>query len=407
MKTLDSRPRRFVVPMPRYTLPHRFLLGCLALGLHAFVQVASAQCEQSLPSIPKRSLSERPVFLLDSDDGPTSFNGIVGVHRDARGRVLVADASQEIRVFGPTGAFLRSLSRKGQGPGELTNMSRMQVWGDTVFVIEEPPARSRVHRFVIDGGFLSWSDVSASNYGGGLTALTRARTGALLVKPGGFRPFDPPPVGVIRRDSTRLGVLAASGAVEWIGTFPEVTWVGYPLFNAPVKNTAMPHPLGDRLVFSGGREVIWIGDPSSGLLRAHGGRSPGAPLKVRGRREFGPRPLVQRYWAHVIAHADRFRQEGLGYFEAGDLLPKSPPVFSSLVADADKGVWLSCFSLDGVEASRIVHFLPQQGPVEYVVLPPGFRLRHVAAREMTVVRRRDDGVETVAVYTILAPADAR
>lgn len=55
------------------------------------------------------------------DEGPTSFNDIRDFDVDGRGRVVILEyQSQEVRLFGADGKFVRQVGRRGQGPGEYS-----------------------------------------------------------------------------------------------------------------------------------------------------------------------------------------------------------------------------------------------------------------------------------------------
>lgn len=57
-------------------------------------------------------------------EGPDVFGYVSFVSVDGRGRIYVAEGTtQEIRVFDPGGAFVRSFGRAGQGPGEFRAIS--------------------------------------------------------------------------------------------------------------------------------------------------------------------------------------------------------------------------------------------------------------------------------------------
>ncbi|MCJ7627212.1 MAG: hypothetical protein MUO50_02375, partial [Longimicrobiales bacterium] len=54
------------------------------------------------------------------EPGPSSFAVLKGLVVTDTGRIVVLDAqSQELRVFGPSGAHLATFGGKGGGPGEL------------------------------------------------------------------------------------------------------------------------------------------------------------------------------------------------------------------------------------------------------------------------------------------------
>lgn len=68
------------------------------------------------------TLDSKPLLEIGgvADEGPTSFARIVGAARLSDGRIAVANAQpSEIRMFSASGAFLRSLGRNGEGPGEF------------------------------------------------------------------------------------------------------------------------------------------------------------------------------------------------------------------------------------------------------------------------------------------------
>ena len=55
-------------------------------------------------------------------EGPTMFGSVADVAVDAAGRIYVLDGqAQEIRVFDPDGAHVRTIGRKGGGPGEFAD----------------------------------------------------------------------------------------------------------------------------------------------------------------------------------------------------------------------------------------------------------------------------------------------
>ncbi len=53
-------------------------------------------------------------------DGPEGFGNIADIAVDPAGRIYVLDVgSKEVRVFGRDGAYLRAMTRDGEGPGEI------------------------------------------------------------------------------------------------------------------------------------------------------------------------------------------------------------------------------------------------------------------------------------------------
>jgi hypothetical protein len=85
-------------------------------------------------------LDAKPLLEIgrSADEGPQSFSEIMGVVRLSDGRVAVANQRpSEIRLFDPSGRFLRSLGRNGQGPGEFNRiLFRLLRSGDTLIGID-------------------------------------------------------------------------------------------------------------------------------------------------------------------------------------------------------------------------------------------------------------------------------
>ena len=61
-------------------------------------------------------------------DGPEGFGDIQDIAVDPTGRIYVLDvASEEVRVFGGDGAYLRTMAREGEGPGEFRYLSTNRI----------------------------------------------------------------------------------------------------------------------------------------------------------------------------------------------------------------------------------------------------------------------------------------
>lgn len=95
---------------------------------------------------------EETLRIGGDDAAPESLFGFVSdVAVDGEGRLYVLDQQAlEIRVFGPDGAFLRTLGGPGQGPGELGKLpASVLIRGDQVWVPDW--AQARVNRWDLDG----------------------------------------------------------------------------------------------------------------------------------------------------------------------------------------------------------------------------------------------------------------
>jgi hypothetical protein len=83
------------------------------------------------------TLSATPVLLLGSRAEPEyTFSRVGPVTRQSDGRIVVAErADLQLRMFDSTGRFLRTVGKKGQGPGEFTDIGLvMRLPGDSLAV---------------------------------------------------------------------------------------------------------------------------------------------------------------------------------------------------------------------------------------------------------------------------------
>jgi len=259
--------------MPRVGV-HRAWLGisgCRVLSL--LLGFAATGCsEREIPSgnpgIPEFRIAPDPTTVIGDGDERYQFYRIVSVAALGDGSVVVADGgTQEIRVFSGSGQFLRTLSRGGDGPGELTNITGMGVDRDTIIVFEGFPAPPQRHLFHPVHGFLSRMRLQVRGVPAGISAVLAVSISRLLVTRGArFRVATPPPVGELRRDSIELGLWRydRTQSVRWLGQFPDNTWFSFEL---PTGRRFMDrYSLGPSLVSGTSGGKVWIGDGGSGVI---------------------------------------------------------------------------------------------------------------------------------------------
>ena len=102
----------------------------------------------------KWTVDPKPMLRIGGagGEGPTELATVLGVARLSDGRVVIADGgSTELRVFSPTGAFIKSIGRKGQGPGEFDGIQLMLRSADTLVVHDR---QSRLQVYTADGKLL-------------------------------------------------------------------------------------------------------------------------------------------------------------------------------------------------------------------------------------------------------------
>ena len=69
----------------------------------------------------------------DGTDPNLTFSDIRGIQADSDGNIYVLDYQAiEVRVFDPDGEYLRTIARRGQGPGEIMEANGILLSGDTL-----------------------------------------------------------------------------------------------------------------------------------------------------------------------------------------------------------------------------------------------------------------------------------
>ncbi len=101
---------------------------------------------------PKVSLAPiRTIGDVDTDDERLAFHYPSDVAVDKAGNIHVLDTGNaRIQKFGPDGAYLATIGRKGQGPGEFILPSGLDLDKDGNLIVGDT-GQSRVH-VIIDGG---------------------------------------------------------------------------------------------------------------------------------------------------------------------------------------------------------------------------------------------------------------
>ncbi|MBX3132546.1 MAG: 6-bladed beta-propeller [Gemmatimonadaceae bacterium] len=94
----------------------------------------------------------------EGDVGPTSFSWVKGIEEGADGRIYIYEHStQDIRVFDRSGAHVKTIGRKGRGPGELENAEGIVFSSDGLLWVRDA-ANSRFTIFDADGNYKdSWA----------------------------------------------------------------------------------------------------------------------------------------------------------------------------------------------------------------------------------------------------------
>lgn len=106
-------------------------------------------------------LSWREVVRYGVEEGPNEqmLHGVSDTNLDEDGTIYISDAgNQRILVVSERGEHIRTIGRKGEGPGEFLSPSNITVGFGRLYVYDRP--LSRISTFDLDGRLLSTNKVN-------------------------------------------------------------------------------------------------------------------------------------------------------------------------------------------------------------------------------------------------------
>jgi hypothetical protein len=138
----------------------------------AFSAVAAPQVVDN-PAKPPNLSAGRVVTLKEEmrieDTGDGFYLKMPMVKVGPDGTIFVRDGQEQVLQFSPEGKFLRNLLKKGQGPGELTQVNEILPLADRVLIQGMPP---KILAFNRDGGLIR--ETGLQTLGPGLVRLFAA-----------------------------------------------------------------------------------------------------------------------------------------------------------------------------------------------------------------------------------------
>ena len=289
----------------------------------------------------RRTLTGRTVYAIGSAEGGIENELYQPLHARllSGGRIAIANqGTEELRIYGPDGEHVRTVGRKGGGPGEFEDM-----WG----LVPMP------------GDSLGVFDWSAKR----LTLFDDAGAFGRMVSPGRETGFVPMLVGALDDGSflLRRGINPASLAATGGGVSEDSLWLlRFDSRSGALLDSLAPFPGQERYIwisegFFGMRGIhygrrehvnvsgdhVYIGDDRAGAIRVLG---PEGALRRIIRLVHEPRPVSDEALANLKAqNLDGVDPEELPEERRrNDEIPVagSMPAFNGLFVDRDGRIWL-------------------------------------------------------------------
>ncbi len=368
--------------------------------------------ENALDGLPLWTVSPDPLLRIGALEGAEAetLYQVNDIDRLSDGSWLVANGStEEVRVFDADGGYVRTIGRRGEGPGEFVSLSSVFVLpGDTVAVWD---ARQR-RVSVFDVGGAMHRDVSFEALSeGAVTPFGRLDSGRWGVRRSG-REIESPGGGI----SGRSRNMELHAVTEPDGSGPTVFaeipgspgWVvASPTFTAL---RTIPFGAGNAMEVVGDRFVGGLADqPELRLWNARG-------VEVeRWRVLEPPTPLSDEIWeaarereeeqlADGPADAPAQLLEAYSDFWLEVERPELLPYWGRVRTSSSGDVWLGEYVRRPDEPRRWRVFDASGALVRQVDVPAGFELQWIGEDLMAGVVTDEFDVEYVQVVRLVPPS---
>jgi hypothetical protein len=379
------------------------------------------------------SIAQPPVLsvgLSEGDEAYQLFRVRSAFLLESGGLVVANEGTSDLRYYDAHGQHIRTVGRKGRGPGEFESLWYARAMrGDTVVTWD--PDQRRVSFFDEDGDLVDEVTIDLSSHFvevGGLSTpaspaeMVARRDGLLFFQPGAptwlltgymsdgmYRPRETPAEGVFRVTNTLFVVNRGGDVVETLGPVPGSEWFVTDGIRQILFFGAWLHMAAGRETF-----VVGAGKPYAfSVLSAEGGLR----LADTGIPEV---PLTDAAWEERLRLAmprtpDQARVERLRAMPK----PETMPAYAALLIDDEDRVWVQEF--DAERSGRVVPYTVGMSPdrlggvgdlqrwsvfdpsgalIGRLSLPSNVRITDIARGHLTTVVHDELGVERVQIFAL-------
>jgi len=341
-----------------------------------------------------------PVLTVGVEEGdePYLLHRVSDALRLPDGGIAISNSSTgEIRLFDSAGRYLRSVGRKGAGPGEFSEYSTMSLYpaGDSVFALDN--GAFRLHLFGPDMRYVETRPFAVTSSGGHPFMRGIFADGSLLTRAfenGGA--LNGPPGTVVRMPYALLHYDAKGRLVnEIVKLDSHLRFVHQ--FGQGIHFPAIPLSV-DPLDAVSGNDVYVLRGPKAELeAYDHSGR---LTRLVRWARQPTRAPDV---WPQIKERSLAAMSVGdravyVDYYARDLPIPEFAPAYTTMHIDASRRIWLQRYDFESEAAPPTWDVLASDGAwLGLVQTPRGFELYRIG-KDYLVGRRIDSlGVERVQV----------
>ena len=341
-------------------------------------------------------VAQEPTVTIGTTEGADEYQlfRVVGVHRQAGGRIVVANwGSQDLRFYDRHGEYLFAAGKEGGGPGEFRSVGRMWALADSLVVMDFQ--QMRVSLFDARGVFLESFNLALTDEGILPIPVELFSNGLLLIEHH-LRERDRE--SGLYRDSVMLLTYSLDGELrDTIGRFPDDET--YYLIEHD-RVTSLPRPfglesqsdvVGDRLFFGASDSYEVQVYSSDGTLERIVRRPVPNPALEQA--------LVDDYRERLVERQSRmspaFRQ-----LSREAELPETKPAYSRIMVDPGNNIWVADYPSHGDEQSLWNVFDPEGRWLGTVEMPYGGFIHQIGEDFVLGIWVDELDVEQVRLYRI-------
>jgi YD repeat-containing protein len=369
--------------------------------------VAIVTISGDVSALPEWTLAAQPVAVIG--DEPPLLGRVGEVALLADGRILVEDEqAAELHSFDPSGAHVRRVGGRGQGPGEFQNLTELSLApGDTAYTYDR--RQYRISAFDSDGNLIRTLDVGRERAGPSSLVLDAwALDSEHFVLHSNGPGSTPPADGAAHRDQ-RDAVLHSLSA-DGVERRPPIRFTGGYSIRSSFGDATAPFANRPFVDVSAGRILSGSG-LSYELVIRDADLEPRRIVRWSGWEQALTQTMVSSLRDSVSAGFEQARVANpdidfsrlLEDLFRPDLLPELLPAVGAAVLDDDGRVWVARFFLnaDLWKQEDVWHVLDSEGvPLARVPLVPSSRLAAVRGDRIALIVRDSLDVEQVQVFRL-------
>lgn len=356
-------------------------------------------------------ISPDPILSIGTFEGDSlqQLYEVQGALRLADGSIAIANGgSGEIRIYGPSGEFVRALGRKGEGPGEFERPALAGLLGSDTLVVVDNQLR-RINWLHVEEGFLE-SVTMAEEVGGGVYPRGMFPDGTVIVG-GGFyfssASGDQLSNGYTRRATTYRSAARDGTLATDFGEFP-----GSEFFmrvmnqgGGAMAMSASLIPFGKYAMAAVGHQRLYFGSGDSWEIQAY---SPTGELAEiirldREARAVEAGDLDAYIESRVEDASDQAEAQAIRQQYSEMPIPDHMPAFASLETDPLGYLWVERYRTPGEEPTVYDILDPEGRLVGWVSLPDQLDILEIGQDHILGLYRDELEVEYVRMYRLHRP----